>query len=34
MGSSNPVASNDTESGRVQNRRVELHVVPRGQTTG
>lgn len=31
MGSSNPVASNDTEAGRVQNRRVELHVVPRGQ---
>jgi outer membrane protein OmpA-like peptidoglycan-associated protein len=34
MGSSNPVASNDTESGRVQNRRVELHVVPRGQAAG
>lgn len=31
MGSSNPVAPNDTESGRVQNRRVELHVVPRGE---
>jgi outer membrane protein OmpA-like peptidoglycan-associated protein len=29
MGSSNPVASNATEAGRVQNRRVELHVVPR-----
>jgi chemotaxis protein MotB len=29
MGSSNPVASNDTESGRIMNRRVELHVIPR-----
>lgn len=29
MGSSNPIASNATEAGRVQNRRVELHVVPR-----
>jgi outer membrane protein OmpA-like peptidoglycan-associated protein len=29
MGSSNPIASNDTESGRMLNRRVELHIVPR-----
>jgi outer membrane protein OmpA-like peptidoglycan-associated protein len=29
MGSSNPVASNATEAGRVQNRRVELIIVPR-----
>jgi outer membrane protein OmpA-like peptidoglycan-associated protein len=29
MGISNPVASNDTEAGRVLNRRVELHIVPR-----
>jgi len=29
MGSSNPVASNDTEAGRALNRRVELFVVPR-----
>ena len=29
MGSSNPVASNDTEAGRTLNRRVELFVVPR-----
>lgn len=28
MGSSDPVAGNDTEAGRMQNRRVELHVVP------
>lgn len=29
MGSSNPIASNDTVAGRVQNRRVELIIVPR-----
>lgn len=28
MGPQNPIASNDTESGRAQNRRVELHVIP------
>lgn len=29
MGSSNPIANNDTEAGRKLNRRVELHIVPR-----
>ena len=29
MGPTNPVASNDTEGGRAQNRRVDMHVVPR-----
>ena len=28
MGADSPIASNATESGRAQNRRVELHIVP------
>lgn len=28
MGPQDPIASNDTESGRAMNRRVDLHVIP------